>query len=402
MDMWTLCYDKDCIHHDLLVNLLFNHFMNQGLNVYVEIPLSIPPINHSRIRIGNKGELVVESKVKFTSKIDLVTVSDDDFIRGYEVETHFNDIGREDTFNQLIGYICSGYFDELYLVVPENICKRVMSSYGQCLSCIGVGLLCIDLALQRINIVIKPKHLSKRRIPNLYFNHAWIKHMVMTYLRSQGYCVYPEIYVPKPLSTLPKIAPLQNNPQRYLNRIDLIAVRGDCAPCDIVCGVCEGDVIGIEVKYDKSRLGPGELQKLRDYLGSGVISKMYLALDNRSNVNGVLGQVRGLADVLVVDPLSRSVVFRHGNAVHVKPRLCAFVFENPSGNKLHVYSYRDLCRYRHDIPISYTLNTWSVAAGYVVNVVSRLCQKNSMCLYLGCGRIIYVKRAKSSHVIRVI
>jgi len=30
MDIWSLCYDKDYIRHDLLVNLFFNHFMDQG------------------------------------------------------------------------------------------------------------------------------------------------------------------------------------------------------------------------------------------------------------------------------------------------------------------------------------------------------------------------------------
>jgi len=374
--------------------------MNQGLKVYVEIPLNIPPVRQQRITLDDKGRIRKELKIKTTSKIDLVTVSSNGFVKGYEIKV----IKKNESISldQLLDYARSGYFNEIYFVVPENMCSYVLGGYEHYLSSNGIGLLCVNIAQQRVNVMVKPKQLNKYKTLHLRFNEAWIKHMVMTHLRSQGYCVYSEILIPKPLNTLPRIAPLQSNPQRYLNRIDLIAIGGDCTPCDIACDVCEGDVVGIEVKYGKSRLSSNELQKLRDYLGSGVISKMYLVLDNRSNVNSILGQVKGLVDVLVADPLSRSMIFRYGNVAPTKPRFCAFVFESPSGNKLHVYSYCNLCQHIYDVPIPYTLSTWSEAASYVVNIVSRLCQKNGMCLYPSCGRIIYVRRTRSSHVLQVI
>jgi len=112
-----------------------------------------------KIRIGEKGELIEEPKIKSTSRIDLVAVSNNGFTRGYEVKVDFNSVQNSISSNQLSSYVNSGYFDEVYLVVPENICKRVVASYGQHLSSNDIGLLCVSMAPPKIGMVIKPSSL---------------------------------------------------------------------------------------------------------------------------------------------------------------------------------------------------------------------------------------------------
>ena len=396
------CYTRECIHHDLLVHILYKHLSGLGQRVYFEVPVNIAPIRRSKMVIGEKGRLTVKTVTQYSVKIDLVSLSHNGFTRGYEVIVDFNEVGKTLSQDYLLSRVNSGYFDEFYLAVPYDICRRVQNSYGGELRSLGVGLLCIRSSSQSVTTVISPKRLSRNKILKPGFNEALVKHVAMDYLLNKGYCVYPEIYVPKPLQKIQKISGIRSGPQSYINRLDLIAVRRDCTPCKASYDLCGEDIIGVEVKYDISKPSRSITQRLRDYLNSGVISKIYLVVDNRSNIEGLLRRTRGLADLIVVDPSNRTAQYISNNAETVKPRYCAFAFENPSRTKLHIYTYCNLCNYKSDVSLPSQLSNTQALGNYIAEIVSRKCNINADLPRPSDNKIIYVRRTRSTHILYTI
>lgn len=223
----------------------------------------------------------------------------------------------------------SGYFDEVYVAIPTSIADQVLSSYNHVLKDFGVGILLVDPNNREVMLRCKAKRLTRTRTLRLGKNEAWLKHVLRLEFSRKGYTVYLEAFVPKPWDELKRICGRSNVAviNQVLNRIDMLLVKSNCSVCNYVCGFCNEDIIGIEVKFRKERLSEEELTRLKAYAESGVLTKLYLAVDHYSNIPKLLQQINGIAGLLVVDPDSR--VKKVLESSRLTPSICALFLVSP-------------------------------------------------------------------------
>ena len=396
-----------CLKHDLLINVMFNYLRDKGCEVYVDVDVPIPVRANVRPIIGSRGEIWFKDSMKNYGRVDLVAICGEEVI-GYEVKSSFNDVVNAVSGGQLSSYASSGFFDEMYLVVPsvlcdEYVCKKVVESYGHYLQESGIGLVCVDASSGEPNVVIHAGKLVRGRNikPYLKVNEAYFKQEVIAYLRRLGYEVYTEVLIPKPVSEVcegpSSISRVSPTPMRWLNRIDLIADRCKDAVCGYLCSEGRCEVIGVEVKY-RGGITNKLIGKLSKYLNSGVLSRLWLVIGGNSGVSSkAVNMVSNVADLLIQEGSSFTLK-QLGRTVN--PDICALAFHTPSRTKLTIYSFCDLCCQKIEVDLTQTYTGFNyLSVDDQVEIIKEVIHdkmKHAECLEK-C-KIMFIRRTKSSHV----
>ncbi len=341
-----------CPKHDLLLNIMFTRLRDNGCNVYVDVKFPVQPIIRKGITAGPGGVLIPTAQTQTHGRIDLVAICDGN-VFGYEIKSDFNSVMNAITQHQLSLYTSSGFFDRVYLVVPDEycgelVCERVKQSYGSILRQKGIGLICVNSATGVPTVIIASVNHRKSGMNiqrYLRINHEYFKQEVIAYYRSLGYDVYPEAFIPKPPSYC-GISRARSNPTKWLNRIDLVIDGCKDGVCGYLCSkknCYEGDceIIGVEVKYGPS-VSSLHIKKLQEYLDSQVLTRVQVALGGVSTafINRAIRRLNGIADLLVKGQSGFSL-----NRIGARrsPSICAFVFQEPSWAKLTIYSFVNMC-----------------------------------------------------------
>jgi len=339
-----------CLTHDMLVNVLFEHFLKRGYEVYVEASIDIPPIVKQAAKFDEDyTHIIIIERVKRRSPIDLVAVGKKGSpIIGCEVKLSFNDFTKSDTWEQLQSYVSSGYFDEVYIAVPSGIIDHVLSSYDNVITELGLGVLSIDFVKRKVELVNKAKRLERKKAPRLRRNEAWIKHALGLKLRENGYEACLEARIPKPWNKIAARSTIHI--AQALNQIDMILIRPGCTLCMRSCGLCSNDIIGVEFKFSKNMLSRSELEKLREYTESGVLTKLYLAVDWGSNISRLKDQVKGVAGLWVIEKdLRIREILKPPN---LDSSICAVFLSSPIGSSVTVCEFDALMCYKAEGVIS--------------------------------------------------
>jgi len=103
----------------------------------------------------------------------------------------------------------------------------------------------------------------------LSYTHKSLSNAVGNYFASLGFNVICyDAYIPKPLWAVQTFRLRPSARNLLLNQIDIIAFKSNCNLCRRACGLCEDDIIGIEVKPNLRYLNRGVLAQLEEYLCS--------------------------------------------------------------------------------------------------------------------------------------
>ena len=367
------------------MNMLLGFLLERGFRVYVEAEVRAPPIARLRAKFNEDGAITLYEERRDRFYIDVVALMDSSsLVVGYEVKSRFEDFSSGIAWRQLQAYIESGLFDMVYVAMPSSIVSRVLDSYGHVFDELGVGVVSLDAAGE-VKVIKRARHVERIGVPRLVKNESWFKHMLALKLRREGFDVCLEALIPKPLDAISLEGRLHSS--LVCNRIDLVAMSPGCTPCMRACGICSDDVIGVEVKLGEKSISGRDVEKVREYARSGVLSRLYVALVDSSGMDRSWLDVEDVAGIWILKSSKSSDTFISIEEVAgsplLSPRFCAFFLPNSLRGGVHVCDFNSMESYYIDEAIVDARD----AVGWLLKRYPWLrgCRKECEAVYLGEG-----------------
>ena len=340
-----------------IIHKLWNVLEERGYRVAGDVKV-VPEEIHQALRkdiltIDENYKIVIKKKGAPTT-IDLVATDGRKFT-GFVVNDSFAPFEQGRVFEQLDAYTYGGMLDEIYVVIPEDIAKRVLSSYAHVIKGCA-GLMVVDKDYRFHELKDFPSHpLQRLNQPELKENEALLKQVLWNHFESE-FNVECEGILPKPEVFKHSIFRKTSNPYSFLQKIDLFLLPKGYSITEVAYKKL--DSIGVEIKYEiKSEKALKNIVKqLNRYADSRGLTRLYLAT---SKINEQL--------IEKIERMDRKFGLLLWNGKEVEtvidaPRLemlyDIFVYMPPSGEKVKIYeigkpkSVKDL-----DFPYYHYTNT---------------------------------------------